>query len=160
MKLKYLLAIPMLLLLMMSVLASDFSVRGKMENPSYNGMKLTAKFSGWHDDGKAPTCNRWWCSKGQPPQGQSTLELMAINQDIRMTLNLILDESSVTFNNNKFTIINNVRGTFWVKGEKPIQFTDVLTYVYDVNLGKVTIYWDGETLIIPVKQVSDSYKRL
>jgi len=143
---KYLVVAPLLgLLLICSVLASDYSITGDREDNNVYRIERVS-FDSWHNDGRDsvfnPVTNKG--SKGLLPQGRgSFMYSYTMNNsygDYRkvITLNLI-EEYSYDYGNWIYSY-NTATGTYWVKGSAPIRLKDVvIDYWYNKETGRVSI---------------------
>lgn len=143
---KYILFLPILVLLITSVIAvssDDFSFNAK-DSLTTDNLKYKVSMSVWHDKGKTPTYhpfswfwhgdikNHW--SNGIPASGKGILEIIYETNERRVTLNLNLEEKEIISNINGIIIVNNkATGTFWTKGKLPEKVSHNLTYYYNTN---------------------------
>lgn len=140
---KILLTIPMIMFLMMTVFALDYSITGdRKTKTTYYTEKVS--FDAWHDDGREsvynPLTKEW--SRGLKSQGKGifiySYDLNNSYGDYKRTLNLNLKEIySYNYGNYVYSV-NEANGIYWVKGNLPITLKTTVSYWYYRN-GRVSI---------------------
>jgi len=164
---KYLLTIPILILMITGVFAMNYNVIASQKNATKENGNLifygSGKLNAWHNDGRAPTYNpnSWFnhngvkthYSNGISPSGKGTLELVFQGNNyqensIRVTINCNLIEFSNSVNGSLITSNNNAICFGWVKNAllpTKIPFTNV-TYTYNIDTKLVKIYFEGYSI--------------
>ena len=151
------LALPIMIFMITSILASDFNIRADGDSIFNSNIRIISHLNAWHDDGKAPTCNpnQWYnhadgtrthCSNGIPASGKGTLEITIFSDYYIVTLNLNLKEKEVLSDQNNIVITNNqATGILWQQGLTPIKVNiNNIRYEFDKNSKTVSIIFSDD----------------